>query len=137
MTEKILWVKCCCDSPSEASEEKLSLAEMQEVVGGYVERVPLHHIPAKDRLAFLPQREGARIVHVMEMYVNEDGYAMGLEPNFVASYFAQQFLLGNVVMKVKATDEDLVASMELLEFCYENDIPLSRIKEFSKEGFDA
>lgn len=57
---------------------RFALKELQDMVGGYVERLAL------------PERN--------VMIVNEDGFAMGLPPNETASRLAQRDIVGDVVV---------------------------------------
>lgn len=63
------------------SDRKVSLEEAQEIVGGYVEIVPVYY-------------DGFRAV----MLVNEEGRLMGLLPNKQASEIAEQSIVGNVLL---------------------------------------
>jgi hypothetical protein len=61
---------------------KLSLAQMQEVVEGYIELVPINNPDYADKM----------------MFCNEDGHRLGKEFNSVASMMAGQPILGNVLV---------------------------------------
>ena len=60
-----------------ADGKKLSLAEMQKCVGGWIERVPI---------------KGG------EMYVDEEGLLKGLPANGEASEIAGQHIVGNALV---------------------------------------
>jgi len=64
------------------SGAELSLAQMQEAVGGYIELVPINNPDYADKL----------------MFCNEDGHRLGNEPNSVASMMAGQEIVGNVLV---------------------------------------
>ena len=67
-----------------ANGEYFSLEELQEAVGGYIELVPIPAIP------------GAVLI------VDEDGLSKRLPANDVATYLAQQRVVGPVVMCARA-----------------------------------
>ncbi len=69
--------------------KKFSLAELQELVGGYIERAP----------AEVVDPEG----NVCDMIVNEEGLLIGLLPNTKASRLTGIYLVGNAVLLKKGT----------------------------------
>lgn len=85
MHYKIISTDGCTDELVPA-KKKPTLAEMQAIVGGFIERV---RIPGG------------------EMWVNEDGLAMKLSINLSASQLAGQRILGNVLvcLRKKRGDE--------------------------------
>jgi hypothetical protein len=82
----MLMVKANGDGYLVESEERPSLLEMQGLVGGYIERT---------LCVFTDHREGQR---ESVMLVNEDGIGMDLPYNLMASEYARQRIVGDVLI---------------------------------------
>lgn len=73
---------------------RFTLQELQDFVGGYIERVPLN-LPLDE-----PEPN-------FEMFVNEEGLILGLPHNDLASMLARQPLVGNTVVLSRAEWDQL------------------------------
>lgn len=67
------------------------LQQMNERVGGYIERVTSHQLHTLHRELLLPGR-------TLTMVVNEDGNALGLEENPRAGKFYDGLILGPAIL---------------------------------------
>lgn len=83
----------------ENSMDEITLAFLQESVGGYIEAVGVA-VPVGELTESMSKR--------FTMWVNEEGLIYGLPVNAIASEIANTFIVGNVVITSQTVDGDTV-----------------------------
>ena len=94
---------------AEGGEDAITLEQMQEAVGGYIEYATF----AQDVDLPIPTHEGLRMAKVLQVIANEEGLMMGLKSNAIGTYCAfgvpipqaPQMIVGDVLVQVRL-DED-------------------------------
>jgi len=108
---KEAWITIGEDGSSRGFGKKPSLKEMQEYVGGYIE-----YAPVKEGATLpIPREDGkCSLAKIIDVVANEEGLLLGLKENSIVSPRCECPIVGNVIVHVVMTDDDVV--MDITDF---------------------